>query len=141
MNIDSAKILPTWRNRRTCEDALARRLDQFIIKAHLLANLDKIRQWVGCGGISDHSSIYLDIMNTNYKPNSPFKFNLIWLAEDEFLKLFMESWTHCGHENNSTLVVVIANNLVSIKLRTIRWAKEKKNRDEATIQKIECDIS
>ena len=34
-------------------------------------------------GISDHSPIYLEIMNSNYKPNSPFKFNSIWLSEEE----------------------------------------------------------
>jgi len=32
LNIDSENIVPTWRNRRTGEDALARRLDHFLLK-------------------------------------------------------------------------------------------------------------
>lgn len=35
---------------------------------------------------------------------------------------------------------MIANNLAQIKHMTITWAKEKKKRDEDTIQKIESDI-
>lgn len=91
MNIDSAKILPTWRNRRTGEDALARRLDHFKIKAPLLANLDRIQQWVGSEGISDHSPILMQIINSNHNPGSPFKFNATWLAEADFHKLVMKS--------------------------------------------------
>lgn len=35
---------------------------------------------------------------------------------------------------------MIASNLSRIKHKTIRWAKEKKQKDETTIQKIESDI-
>eukprot|EP00253_Pinus_taeda_P032275 PITA_32275 len=140
MNIDSAKIQPTWQNRRIGEDALAKRLDRFIIKAPLVERLDIIRQWVGSGGISNHFPIYLEIMNSNYKPNSPFKFNSAWLVEEELHKIVMEFEIHCGHDNNFTSTEVIANNLARIKYRTIIWAKEKKKRDEDTILKIDDDI-
>ncbi len=36
IDIPSAKILPTWRNKRIGEDNLARRLDRFLIKERLL---------------------------------------------------------------------------------------------------------
>lgn len=140
MNIYSMKILPAWRNKRTREDALARRLNRFMIKAPMLASLDRIRQWVGSGGIFNHSPIFMDIMNSNHKPNSPLKFNLTCLAKVEFHKLVMESWTHCGLDNSNSLAKVIACNLARIKLKTIRWAKEKKKKDESIIQRIESDI-
>lgn len=44
ISIDSVHIMPTWRNHRMGEDALARRLDSFLIKFPLLN-----RQWVGWG--------------------------------------------------------------------------------------------
>lgn len=41
------KPLPTWRNRRVGEVALAIRLDKFVIKNRLLQLLSHYRQWVG----------------------------------------------------------------------------------------------
>lgn len=71
-------------------------------------------------------------MNSNHKPSSPFKFNATWLAEADFHKLVMESWTHCGQDNNISLAEVIESNLARIKYKTIICAKEKKQKDEAT---------
>lgn len=90
LNIEIPKIQPTWRNRRIGDDALARRLDRFIIKAQLVDQLDRIRQWVGSAGISDNSPIFFEVMNSNYKPNTPFKFNFAWIEETEFHKIVME---------------------------------------------------
>lgn len=60
-DIPMHKLLPTWRNRRVGDAALARRLDRFIMKEALLQQLHHYKQWVGTGGISDHSPIYLEV--------------------------------------------------------------------------------
>lgn len=93
------------------EDALVRRLDPFLIKPPLLASLDHFCQWVGSGGISNHFPIFLEIMDSNHKPYSPFKFNATWLAKVEYHNLVMESWTHCVLDNSNSHAEVIASNL------------------------------
>lgn len=57
INIPSTKIQPTWRNNRTKEDNLSRRLDRFFIKEHQMNMGHRIRQWVDSGGISNHRLI------------------------------------------------------------------------------------
>lgn len=59
VDIPMHKLLPTWRNRRVGDATLARRLNRFIMKDSLLHQLHHYKQWVGSGGISDHSPIYL----------------------------------------------------------------------------------
>jgi len=96
MNIDLAKLKPTWRNRRMGAKALARRLDYFLIKAPLMASLNLFCQWVASGGISDHSPIFLELKGNSSKCPSPFKFNSSWLLESTFCNLVLASWIHCS---------------------------------------------
>lgn len=84
LNIDSARIMQTWRNHKNGVDALARRLDYFLIRAPLLARMDQVRKWVGSGGYSNHSLIFLEIEDSNHKPHFPFRLNVTWLAEVDF---------------------------------------------------------
>jgi len=49
VDIQMPKFLPTWRNQRTGDAALARRLDRFLIKLPVLLTLDSVCQWVGRG--------------------------------------------------------------------------------------------
>ena len=78
---------PTWRNRRTGDDLVARRLNHFLIKEGLLQNLGSLRQWIGSGGISDHSPIFLEITGDFKKPASLFKLCFVWLQDPDYIKL------------------------------------------------------
>jgi len=75
MDIPMIKPLPTWRNQRVGAAALAKRLDRFLIKDSLIQKISLYRQWVGSGGISDHSPIFMEISGPQKKPRAPFKFN------------------------------------------------------------------
>eukprot|EP00253_Pinus_taeda_P026707 PITA_26707 len=79
VDVPMHKPLPTWKNRRVGEAALARRLDRFLMKGLLIQHLHLYKKWVGTGGISDHSPIHLEIHWPHQKPKAPFKFNHIWL--------------------------------------------------------------
>lgn len=57
IGIPMHKPLPTWRNRRVGTATLARRLDRFLMRGPLIQQLHFYKQWVGNGGISDHSPI------------------------------------------------------------------------------------
>eukprot|EP00253_Pinus_taeda_P030096 PITA_30096 len=87
VDIPLQKPIPTWRNRRVGAATLAHRLDRFLLKGPLLHHLHHYKQWVGSGGISDHSLILLEILGPHHKPKAPFKFNHIWLQDQGFMKL------------------------------------------------------
>lgn len=78
IDIPTARLKPTWRNKQTGEARLARRLDHFLLKERLLGMGCNYWQWVGSGGLSNDSPIYLDISGGVNKPKAPYKFNATW---------------------------------------------------------------
>eukprot|EP00253_Pinus_taeda_P033133 PITA_33133 len=89
-----SKFKPTWRNRRTGEDRIAKRLDRFLLSEGLILKVPIFKQWVEEIGNSDHFPIFLDISFSPPKPPSPFKFNSSWLQDPCFKNLFVETWIH-----------------------------------------------
>eukprot|EP00253_Pinus_taeda_P020282 PITA_20282 len=98
--------LPTWRNRRVGEGALVRRLDRFIMKRALIQQLHNYKQWVGVGGISDHSPVYLEILGPHHKPKSPFKFN-----HHKHLSI---KWAREKHQRENLALLHIESELCSL---------------------------
>jgi hypothetical protein len=92
IDVEPLKLLPTWRNKRVGEDIIAKRLDRFLIVDQLVASQLQFKQWVGCGGESDHLPILLEIGGDFWKPASPFKFNSTWLKDEEFHALVKSHW-------------------------------------------------
>ena len=76
------------------EVALAQRPDRFLIKQPLLDQIVHARQWVGAGGASDHSPVYLEFLAGEQKLHSPFKFNATWLLDLEFHLWVTQEWQH-----------------------------------------------
>ena len=85
-------ILPTWSNRRVGCENICKRLDRLLISIDLLDSNLHFRQWVGCGGDSNHQRVLLQVLNDDIKPRSPFKFNANWLENDDFVSLLKDSW-------------------------------------------------
>eukprot|EP00253_Pinus_taeda_P021308 PITA_21308 len=94
IDVNIIKEKPTWRNQRTGEDRIAKRLDRFLISERLASNIPLFRQWVGEGGNSNHFPILLEFSRPPPKPAAPFKFNASWLQEDSYNKLFRDTWSH-----------------------------------------------
>jgi hypothetical protein len=61
LDLAPLKLCPTWRNKRTGEDQITKRLDRFLIFDKILNQDLHYKQWVGSGGESNHSPILLDI--------------------------------------------------------------------------------
>jgi hypothetical protein len=68
----------------------------------------------------------------------PFKFNLAWLQEEEFLNLVKEVWIPIGQEDR--VVVQFSQNLKRLKKATMEWAKRKKQFDEQEHINIEATL-
>eukprot|EP00253_Pinus_taeda_P027374 PITA_27374 len=133
--------MPTWRNRRVGEAALARRLDRFLLKGPLIQELQHFKQWVGSGGISDHSPIHLEILGPLAKPKSPYKFNHTWLQDQDFIKLVSDFWQTHPINREATLARGFCKNLLELKHIVISWAKEKNKRDTAQLISVEEELS
>eukprot|EP00253_Pinus_taeda_P032143 PITA_32143 len=141
LDVPMIKPLPTWRNRRIGEVALARRLDRFVIKTQLLQLLSHYRQWVGSGGISDHSPIYLEITGPPIKPRAPFKFNSIWLQDPSFIEMVKTHWAHNSSPQHHSKAPGFYQKFLLLKKLTIKWAKDKTQKDNQTLTSVEADLA
>eukprot|EP00253_Pinus_taeda_P035172 PITA_35172 len=140
IDVPMIKILPTWRNRRIGEAALARRLDRFIMKGTMFRQLHLYKQWVGSGGISDHYPIYLELSGPNKKPKAPFKFNHGWLHDPSYIKLVKDYWTQNPIDWADSLAKGFCKNLSQLKHMSIEWAREKNKQDNIALVHIEVKI-
>lgn len=141
VDVPMHKLLPTWRNRRVGDAALACRLDRFIMKDTLLKRLHHYKQWVGTGGISDHSPIYLEIQGPFKKPKAPFKFNHTWLKDPSYVKMISEYWINHPINGIESFAKGFCRNLSEIKHLSIKWAKDKQARDTSQLINIESELS
>ena len=88
MDLVLSVILPTWSNRRVGCENICKRLDRLLVSTDFLDCDLHFRQWVGCGGDSDRQPVFLQLLNKDVRPHSPFKFNANWLLNEYFLSLF-----------------------------------------------------
>lgn len=140
VNIPMQKPMPTWRNRRVGAAALARRLDRFLLKGPLIQHLHHYKQWVGSGGLSDHSPIFLEILGPHHKPKAPFKFNHIWLQDQDFMKLVSDYSKAHPINREASLTKGFCKNLSELKHIVINWAKEKNRKETAQLTSVEEEL-
>ena len=82
---------PIWSNRRIGLESICKRLDRFLLSADFL-HVFRLRQWIGCGGDSDHQPVFLQIFPSTPKAHCPFKFNACWLENTELVDSLKASW-------------------------------------------------
>ena len=66
-DVPPIKLTPTWRNHRTGESHITKRLDRFLIVDTLMESIDRIHQWVGGFGDSDHNLILLPMVEKSHR--------------------------------------------------------------------------
>jgi len=129
-------LTPTWRNGRAGLDAIARRLDRFLVANSLLSSSVAPSSWVAYPFYSDHAPVLLQLQPTVHR-STPYKFNHRWLAIDFYSDLVHAVWTdHCFlAEENPQLHLFWK--LKVLKTKTIGWLKEKKIAEGARLQLLE----
>jgi endonuclease/exonuclease/phosphatase family metal-dependent hydrolase len=73
------RLVPTWRNGRSGPDAIARRLDRFLVADGFLSSTGFPTSWVEFPFVSDHAPILLQLRLPALHRSPPFKFNHHWL--------------------------------------------------------------
>ena len=84
--------IPTWSNRRVGSESICKRLDRLLLSTDFLDKDFIFKQWIGCGGNSDHHPSFLQISSSTSKAHCPFKFNACWLENMELVEELKGSW-------------------------------------------------
>ena len=92
---------------------------------------------MGCGGISDHQPVLLQVANNDIRPRSPFKFNATWLENDALVSLLKGSWKVFDVNSGLSSTTQFAANLKIIKEVSITWSINKKEQDNKDLVDIE----
>ena len=119
-----------------CEN-ICKRLDRFLLSTDFLDCDLHFRQWVGRGGDSDHNPVFMQILNKDARPRSPFKFNANWLKNEEFVTLLKSSWIGFSDNLELSPAAHFASNLKKIKDVSISWPIKKKLQENKDLVEIE----
>eukprot|EP00253_Pinus_taeda_P033955 PITA_33955 len=133
-------LSPTWRNRRSGEDRIAKRLDRFLISEGLIRLVPLFRQWVEATGNSDHFPIFLELSFPPPKPPAPFKFNSSWLEEPYFNSVFKSTWISANRNATESKSFLFMENLKRLKIATKSWAKERQKIQNEDLIKIREEL-
>eukprot|EP00253_Pinus_taeda_P006943 PITA_06943 len=140
IDVNLIKLKPTWRNRRTGDARIAKRLDRFLLCEDLTSRIPMFRKWVGEGGNSDHFPIFLELAKPPLKPAAPFKFNAYLLQEDSYDKLFRETWRSPGRSSLEDRCFLFMENLKRHKKATVEWAKTRKQKQNEKLNQIDVEL-
>jgi hypothetical protein len=67
-DVEPIKLTPTWRNKRLGDDNISKRLEKVLVFDQIMSRTVKVRSWVGQGGFSICSPIFLQMENDDHKP-------------------------------------------------------------------------
>ena len=116
---------PTWRNGRSGEAGISKRLDRFLLSKSLLPCLSYYRTWDTPTDGSDNYPICLE-WGTNFGSHCrPFKFNRAWLMEEDFAQLVSSSWKAPLTMENFIHMDVLTLKLHKLKGTLKVWEKAK----------------
>jgi hypothetical protein len=92
VDLKPVKLTPMWRNRRMGEARITKRLDLFLVSEDVLDEVIQIIHFVSTGGESNYNLVILEVTPTHGKPPNPFKMNLEWMKDGEFVNTIKDSW-------------------------------------------------
>ena len=125
VGINPLESLPAWSNRRVGSEGISKRLDRLLVSADFLDCDFLLKQWIGCGGVSDHQPVFLQISSLSPKAHSPFKFNAGWLDHIDLVDALKDSWVPYDAQSALSPAVQFSVNLKRIKAISIKWSLKK----------------
>jgi len=141
IDIEPIRVKPTWRNMRSGDSRVAKRLDRFLVADSLVNRHFLLRQWIGSGGQSDHFPIFLEMRKGPSNPASPLKFNKVWLKDESFIKLIKENWVLYDNQATLSASFHFMENIKKLKSIIKSWSFLKKQREEAELIQLEKELS
>ena len=100
--LEPIKLVPKWRFFHNNEEAIAKRLDRFLVSESLLSGNYFWKTWVSKGGLFGHHPILVSILDEGKLKLSPFSFNPIWLKEEYFCVMVAKNWVYLSSSSGSS---------------------------------------
>jgi hypothetical protein len=120
IDFEVVKLVPAWRNFRSKEGAMYKRLDKFLVAKALMKNEILMKSFVSTDGLLDHLPIIFNLDIGDVSPPSPFKFNKVWLTEEDYRSLVKGTWVHLESSSSSSFILQFVENLARVKIVTKR---------------------
>jgi hypothetical protein len=133
------KISQTWRIRRKGKDAVAKRLDHFLLSKNIMEKNWKIKSKVVVGGISDHMPIMLEVCIPSRILPAPMKFNHAWLNANDYKELVKGFWSPLSDSFEGSFMSQFARNIYTVSQATKEWAKEYNKKLKRIYAKLKID--
>jgi hypothetical protein len=135
-----AQLVPTWRNGRSGPDAIARRLDRFLVAEEYLSSTVFSASRVELPYFSDHSPILLQLRPPDRIFSSPFKFNHNWTLETGYNLMVTTVWNDPCFNMEDNAQRRLTWKLKVIKDYTRSWFHKKKKEEQARLNTLEHEI-
>ena len=140
VDISPLVSIPSWSNRRAGEEGICKRLDRLLVSADFLDYDFLLNQWIGCGGVSDHQPVFLQISSPLHKAHSPFKFNADWLDHLDLVDALKSSWVRFNDRSTLSPEAQFCANLKRIKDISTKWSLSKKAQNIKDMADIEFEL-
>jgi endonuclease/exonuclease/phosphatase family metal-dependent hydrolase len=141
IDVRPTRLTPTWRNGRTGPDAIARRLDRFLVADGFLSTSGLPSSWVEFPFFSDHAPILLQLRLTELPRSPPFKFNHSWLTSADYTDLVKLVWTDPRFISEVNPQLRLTWKLKVLKSKSKSWYHRKKAEDQARLLSLETEIT
>jgi hypothetical protein len=140
VDILPSSIVPTWRNGRPGEEAIASRLDRFLISENYMTSAFFPSSWVEYPFYSDHAPILLKLNSPLLSLSIPFKFNHHWLESADYNALVHSVWTDPRFQSESNPQLRLQRKLKDLKHRSKSWSLQKKKSEESQLKILDLEI-
>jgi len=141
IDIVPVKLAPTWRNGRRGTEAIAKRLDRFLLSDALFSYSVSPTSRVVLPFLSDHAPILITLnLPFRYKP-FPFKYNHHWADFLDFTALVHSVWSDQRFHSEANPQLRITWKLNVLKTHTKDWQKRKKEAEVFNLNRLESEIS
>jgi hypothetical protein len=139
-DIKPLSLAPTWRNGRSGNAAIARRLDRFLVAEAYLSSATCPSSWVEFPFVSDHAPILLQLTPPKLHRSTPFKFNHHWLERADYTALVHQVWRDNCFKAELNPQRRLVWKLQVLKQKSKRWFMDLKLEQASQLIDLESNI-
>jgi hypothetical protein len=119
---------------------IAKRLDCFLISEKLVSSGIKYRSWVCNDKISDHMHVILHMELGSDIVIYPFKFNVVWLEDQDFVSLVRANWVILLGTEVLNPMDSLVKKIKRLKIQVTVWERKKKVEGKKELVQLESEL-
>ena len=119
-------LCPTWSNWRCGVVGLAKIHDRFLLYKDICDDFGKYRNWSNSLGFCDHKVVLLQIDFDKSLVKYPFKFNLIWIEDQQLFNFFRYKLVNFSQVHYPLVMYGLIDEMNKLKFEVQVWERVKK---------------